>query len=110
VPLEAAKGTTTRQPATEGADMAKPNAARLRVLRAAERGELFHSIYQGYDWIDLLAADGGKVTATVQAALRDELIVLLPRQRGDEHRGQKYALTDAGRRVLAGHDNQPKEQ
>lgn len=84
--------------------MPKPNESRLRVLRAAQRGDLYNSIYGGYDWIDLLAADGGRVTRTAQAAERDGLIELRPRQRGDEHRGQPYKLTDAGEKALAEHD------
>lgn len=86
--------------------MPKPNDARLRVLRAAKRGDLYHSINGGYAWIDLLAADGGRVARTAQAAERDGLIELLPRQRGDEHRGQPYKLTEAGEKTLAEHDAQ----
>lgn len=81
--------------------MPRLNNTRLRILRAAQRGDLRHSVYQGYDWIDLGADDGGRVTVPTQAALRAGQIELTPRQRGDEHHGQAYRLTEAGAKVLA---------
>ncbi|MEU7978293.1 hypothetical protein AB0B63_07145 [Micromonospora sp. NPDC049081] len=86
----------------------KLNDSRIRILRAAQRGDLFHSIYGGYDWINLEAPDGGRVAGAAQAALRAGHIELLPRQRGHEHRGQPYKLTDTGRAVLDAHDTNGK--
>ncbi|WBB94142.1 hypothetical protein [Verrucosispora sp. WMMC514] len=88
--------------------MAKLTIPRLRVLRAAQRGDLHHSVHGGYDWIDLNSPDCGRVTPTAQGAQRDGLIELLPRQHGDEHRGQPYKLTDAGEKALTEHDAKEK--
>lgn len=81
--------------------MAKLSEARLAALRAAKAGRLLHSVYGGYDWAT--GADGwstGRCTRQAQALVRDGLVVLCPRQRGDEHRGQPYELTDGGRAEL----------
>ncbi len=88
--------------------MTKPNDSRIRILRAAQRGDLFHSITGDHDWISLDAADGGRVTSAAQAALRAGHIELMPRQGGHIHRGQPYKPTDAGRAVLAAYDTNGK--
>lgn len=43
----------------------------------------------------------GRCTRQAQALVRAGVVVLRPRQRGDEHRGQRYELTDSGRAELA---------
>lgn len=83
----------------------KLNTPAIRVLAAAEREELFHSVYGDYDWIALDTQDsygGGRVTSTVRKlqGLNPPLLELAPRKRGDEHRGQTIRLTDPGRDAL----------
>lgn len=75
--------------------------SQVRALRAAERGDLFHSVYGYYDWIALGTPGEGRVTVAARKLRLDGLIELLPRRAGHEHRGQPYKLTDAGRAALA---------
>jgi hypothetical protein len=77
---------------------------KLAALRAAESGGLLHSVYGGYDW-RTDGASSRRCTQQVAALKLAGLLRLAPRRRGHEHRGQPYMLTDAGREVLARHQD-----
>lgn len=79
--------------------MAKLSPATLAALAAAGRGDLRAAA--GYDWQRNIDGTTRRCTRQVQTLLAAELVQLAAWQRGDEHRGQTYELTDAGRAELA---------
>ncbi len=84
--------------------MPKLNDAAIRVLAAAQRGELHRNVSgSGYAWIDLNADDGGgRVTATVNKLLNADPPLLKdgPRHNRELHVGRPLVLTETGRAAL----------
>jgi len=79
--------------------MAKLSPAELATLQAAGRGDLRASA--GYDWRRNSDGTTRRCTRQAQSLVAAGLVRLAPWQRGDEHRGQQYELTAAGRAELA---------
>lgn len=84
--------------------VARLTSNQVQALRAAQRGQLLRSVYNGYAWIE----GQGRVSLTARRLELGQLIELLPCQPGDEHRGQPYKPTASGNDVLANQDKASK--
>jgi hypothetical protein len=81
--------------------VAKLTLNQIRTLRAAQRGDLLHSIDGDYAWIRHGTLGEGRVTVAARKLKVDGLIEMLPRQRGDEHHGRPYRLAALGDAALS---------